>query len=137
CLVGENVSEDTSRTQLYFDYLFAITDPLTGESVPILRVVRPQTVESAVELDHGNVAAAGSGMNLGRYRLLEVVGEGGMGKVWRAEDRFGNTLAVKVLHTNEATQAQLQRFKREAEIMARLPHRNICRVYEFNEFEGV
>lgn len=137
CLVGENVSEDTSRTQLYFDYLFAITDPLTGESVPILRVVRPQTVESAIELDHGNVAAAGSGMNLGRYRLLEVVGEGGMGKVWRAEDRFGNTLAVKVLHTNEATQAQLQRFKREAEIMARLPHRNICRVYEFNEFEGV
>jgi serine/threonine protein kinase len=61
-----------------------------------------------------------------------------MGTVWRGAERFGNALAIKILHSSQTvTEAQLKRFRREAEIMARLPHRNICRVYELNEFDGV
>ena len=61
-----------------------------------------------------------------------------MGTVWRGIDRFGNTLAIKILHSSQTvTEGQLKRFRREAEIMARLPHRNICRVYELNEFDGI
>jgi serine/threonine protein kinase len=61
-----------------------------------------------------------------------------MGTVWRGIDRFGNTLAIKILHSGQTvTDGQLKRFRREAEIMARLPHRNICRVYELNEFDGI
>lgn len=137
-LVGPGVAEDTSRTELYFDYLCVLPDDETGELIRVLRVVRPQTVGSSLELDEGNVVSTKPAVFLGKYRLLDIVGEGGMGKVWRAKDRFDNPVAIKALNTADvATAAQLQRFKREAEIMARLPHPNICRVYEFNEFEGV
>lgn len=137
-LVGPGVKSEAARTELYFDYLYAIPDPYSGHVLPILRVVRPQLVGSSIELDESNVVTTTTAMFLGKYRLLAVVGEGGMGKVWRAQDRFANTVAIKVLNASEAANtSQLQRFKREAEIMARLPHRNICRVYEFNEFEGI
>ncbi len=137
-LVGPGVKSDASRTELYFDYLYAIPDHYSGHVISILRVVRPQLAGSSIELDESNVVTTTTAMFLGKYRLLSVVGEGGMGKVWRAQDRFANTVAIKVLNTSEAANSsQLQRFKREADIMARLPHRNICRVYEFNEFESV
>lgn len=137
-LVGPGVATDAARTELYFDYLYAIPDPSSGHVISVLRVVRPQRVASSIELDESNVVVTTPAMFLGKYRLLEVVGEGGMGKVWRAQDRFSNTVAIKVLNTSDAaTTSQLQRFKREAEIMARLAHRNICRVYEFNEFESI
>ena len=63
----------------------------------------------------------------GKYKLIGVIGTGGMGTVWRGVDRFGNALAIKILHSSQTvTETQLKRFRREAEIMARLPHRNIC-----------
>lgn len=136
-LLGPGVTDDAARTELYFDYLYAIPDRATGHTVSVLRVVRPQLVGSSIELDESNVVTTTAAMFLGKYRLVEIVGEGGMGKVWRAQDRFANTVAIKVLNTSDANASQLQRFKREAEIMAKLPHRNICRVYEFNEFEGI
>ncbi len=100
-------------------------------------MVRPQEVGDSLELRDDNVISQ-SVQTIGKYKLIEVVGTGGMGKVWRGSDRFGNSVAIKVLHTAESvTEAQLKRFRREAEVMARLPHRNICRVYEMNEFEGI
>ncbi len=80
----------------------------------------------------------GASQTLRGYRLIEVIGIGGMGRVWRAVDRSGNQIAIKTLQSGEAlTEAQLRRFRREAEIMARLPHRNICRVLEMNECDGI
>lgn len=138
-LVGPGVSTDASRTELYIDCIFTLNDRATGRQTPVLRVVRPSASVSAIELDESNVVSAATGGTfMGKYRLLEIVGEGGMGKVWRAEDRFGNPVAIKILNSGDgAAAAHLERFRREAEIMARLPHRNICRIYEFGEFEGV
>jgi Serine/threonine protein kinase len=138
-LIGPGVSTDPSRTELYIDCIFTLNDRASGRQTLILRVVRPAASVSAIELDENNVVSATAGGTfMGKYRLLEIVGEGGMGKVWRAEDRFGNPVAIKVLNSGDgAAAAHLERFRREAEIMARLPHRNICRIYEFGEFEGV
>lgn len=137
-LLGPGVTTDTSKTELYIDYIFSLVDREAGTSNPILRVVRPLSSSSAIDLDERNVVTDTVATYMGKYRLMEIVGEGGMGKVWRGEDRFGNSVAIKVLNSSDsATAAQLQRFKREAEIMARLPHRNICRVFEFGEFEKV
>lgn len=135
-LIGPGIEDHTERVEYYLEYLYAIRLADTGECLPILRVTRPSVVGESVELSDNNVVTTLSAQMLGKYRLIEVVGSGGMGKVWRGVDRFGNAVAIKVLHATE-TEAQLRRFRREAEIMARLPHRNICRVYEMNEFEGI
>jgi len=137
-LFGPGVAADASRVEFYLDYLWALKVSGHDEPVPILRAVRPAGVGTALELGENNIVTTQFAQNLGKYRLHCVLGTGGMGKVWKAQDRFGNIVAIKVLHTSEqASESQLKRFRREAEIMARLPHRNICRVFEMNEFEDI
>jgi serine/threonine protein kinase/class 3 adenylate cyclase len=137
-LVGPGVKDDTDRTEFYFDYLWAFRVPGRDQEIPILRVMRPSLVGDSLELSNENVVTTQIAQTLGKYKLVEVIGVGGMGKVWRGVDRFGNSVAIKVLHSNETvTEAQIKRFRREAEIMAKLPHRNICRVFEMNEFESI
>jgi serine/threonine protein kinase/class 3 adenylate cyclase len=137
-LVGRGVQEDPDRTELYFDYLWSFRVPGRDQPTPVLRVVRPALVSDSFELSEDNVVTTQATQALGKYKLIEVIGTGGMGTVWRGIDRFGNALAIKILHSSQTvTEGQLKRFRREAEIMARLPHRNICRVYELNEFDGI
>ncbi len=137
-LIGPGVEEDSSRMEFYLDYLWALKVAGHDDPVPILRAVRPAVVGDSLELSADNVVASQFSQTLGKYKLLSVIGTGGMGKVWKAQDRYGNFVAIKVLHSSEtASESQLKRFKREAEIMARLPHRNICRVFEMSEFEGI
>ncbi len=137
-LVGPGLHDNAERIEYYFDYLWAFRVPGRDQLVPILRVVRPTQVGDAVELRENNVVTTQAVQTLGKYKLLEVIGIGGMGRVWRGVDRFGNAVAIKVLHASEAvSEGQIKRFRREAEVMARLPHRNICRVYEMSEYEGV
>lgn len=137
-LVGPGVQEKSENVEFYFDYLWSYRVPGRETPVPILRVVRPAQVGDGLELRDDNVVTTQAVQTLGKYKLIEVIGTGGMGRVWRGVDRFGNVVAIKVLHSAEAvTEAQLRRFRREAEVMAKLPHRNICRVYEMNEFDGI
>lgn len=137
-LVGPGVEEDVTRVELYFDYLWALKVSDLDDPVPVLRVVRPAGVGDAIEFRDDNVVATRFIQTLGKYKLIAVVGVGGMGKVWKAQDRYGNTVAIKVLHPTEtASEVQLRRFRREAEVMARLSHRNICRVFEMSEFEDI
>ena len=137
-LVGRGVQEDPNRTELYFDYLWSFRVPGRDQPTPVLRVVRPALVSDSFELSEDNVVTTQATQALGKYKLIEVIGTGGMGTVWRGNDRFGNILAIKILNSSQTvTEGQLKRFRREAEIMARLPHRNICRVYELNEFDGI
>jgi serine/threonine protein kinase len=75
------------------------------------------------------------GARFGPYLLLERVGEGGMGIVYRAEDtRNGGPVAVKVLDENRTRDPQiLSRFRREARIEAALRHPNIAAFHDFGE----
>ncbi|MFA7344421.1 MAG: protein kinase [Terrimicrobiaceae bacterium] len=137
-LIGPGIQEDTSRTEFYADYLYSIKTRGLDEAVPVLRVVRPAMIGDSLEFSTENVVVAQFSQTLGKYKLLKVIGTGGMGKVWKGQDRYGNVVAIKVLHSSETTtDAQLKRFQREAEVMSRLPHRNICRIYEMSEFEGI
>lgn len=74
----------------------------------------------------------------GRYRLLDIVGHGGMGVVFRAEDsRLRRTVALKFLPEEIGRDSQAKkRFLREAQAAAILDHPNICPVYEVAESEG-
>ncbi|MFS4097973.1 serine/threonine-protein kinase, partial [Streptomyces sp. AF1A] len=80
----------------------------------------------------------------GRYRLLELIGRGGMGEVWRARDEsLGRPVAVKCLKPlapyddPSATRALRERFRREARVAAALSHPGVTVVHDFGEFDGV
>ena len=77
-------------------------------------------------------------MELGTYRLIERLGAGGMGEVWRAEDRkLLRHVAIKILPPQLAADAEWkERFFREARTIASLNHPNIATIYGIDEHEG-
>jgi TolB-like protein/Tfp pilus assembly protein PilF/predicted Ser/Thr protein kinase len=104
-----------------------------GQSLkPAARISVTKTlVARADSLQKGSILA-------GRYTIIEELGRGGMGVVYKAEDaKLKRTVALKLLppeltHIPEVN----DRFMREAQAAAALDHPNICTVYEFDETEG-
>lgn len=136
-LIGPGVSEDWQKSVFIFDYLWNFQSGLMKEPVPVLRAIRIGGVAEHIPLSMQRVPDSGVVHRLGKYRLLSVIGHGGMGRVWRAQDIYGNAVAIKTLNAPQAeTPESVRRFRREAEVMARLQHRNICRILEMNEHEG-
>ena len=72
------------------------------------------------------------------YRLLNPLGEGGMGVVYRAEDlQLGREVAIKLLRTEAVTSREwLARFEREAKLASSLQHPHICTIHELGEHDG-
>jgi non-specific serine/threonine protein kinase/serine/threonine-protein kinase len=76
----------------------------------------------------GGVAAG----QIGSYRLLQLLGEGGMGEVWLAEQKkpIHRTVALKLIKAGMATKAVVARFESERQALALMDHPNIARVFE-------
>ena len=79
------------------------------------------------------------GRSLGSYRIVDKIGEGGMGEVYRARDeRLDRNVAIKVLAEHFAKDPERrERFEREARAVSSLNHPNICTLYDIGEHDGI
>ena len=78
------------------------------------------------------------GRTISHYKILEKIGSGGMGEVWKAEDlKLGRNVALKFLGAHiAASEDARRRFEREAQAAAQIDHPNICTVFDIDEVLG-
>ena len=103
----------------------------------------PNSPRRAAQLSHSSDSFDGGQfvpgeVLAGRYRIVGLLGRGGMGEVYRADDlTLGQQVALKFLPQallNDGT--VLQRFRREVRVARQITHPNVCRVYDIGEAEG-
>lgn len=108
-------------------------------AVDTLRTDHSRQIRGLVDLCLVPEPLRPAGRRVGDYELLEKIGGGGMGSVWRARQiRLQREVAVKILHEDLAAEpAFTEAFRQEAEITATLKHPGIVSVYEAGEVDGI
>lgn len=107
-----------------------------ASQAPTLTVAASDTLPSSDSLD-GAQFVPGT-MLAGRYRIVGLLGRGGMGEVYRAEDlKLGQAVALKFLPKEVTHRAdRLARFHQEVRLARQVSHPNVCRVHDIAETEG-
>jgi serine/threonine protein kinase/Flp pilus assembly protein TadD len=106
-----------------------------GTQLPSATTPRPEvteTLQTAIhELTTGSTFA-------GRYQIIEELGKGGMGKVYKAFDtKIKEKIALKLIKTEIASDKEtIERFSNELRLSRKISHRNVCRMFDMGEAEG-
>jgi serine/threonine-protein kinase len=121
---------DTYNTQ---DSQFCKNCAVPLSSAEDAEITRTKTLEATLEeLTSGSTFA-------NRYQIIEELGKGGMGKVYRARDKkLNEEVALKLLKPEIASDEKtVERFRNELRLARKISHRNVGRMYEFMEYMGV
>jgi serine/threonine-protein kinase len=115
-------------------------DPSLAPEVEAMLAAHEESLALALEAQlidapshHDVPEILGPDVRIGPYRLVEHIGRGGMGDVFRAErvdGEFTQTVAIKLLRTNTVTPEVLRRFRFERQVLARLEHAHIARLID-------
>ncbi|MGB7924512.1 MAG: serine/threonine-protein kinase, partial [Pyrinomonadaceae bacterium] len=133
---GTALGDSTTPTQL-----LSVEIPSTarGREAGVGRRASTNSSRTPVSYDSIDNARFISGTILAeRYRIVGLLGKGGMGEVYRADDlKLGQAVALKFLPEHLLSDgAALARFHREVRVARQVSHRNVCRVYDIGEIRG-
>src|SRR5262245_4982487 len=105
--------------------------PSASPSLPVGRL-HPSPSPAGAPFMPGQVIA-------GRYRMIGLLGQGGMGEVYRVDDlKLGQPVSLKVLPASLAQDPlRLERFLAEVRLARQVSHPNVCRVYDVGEVDGI
>ncbi len=110
------------------------SDPGPGDLPPSQK---SKTLDPTVTMGGGGGTRAGSPATLGPYRIIRVLGEGGMGTVYEAEQaQPRRTVALKVIKAGFISPQLLRRFEQESLALGRLQHPGIAQIYEAATADG-
>lgn len=125
----EPETNDSSSEEMETEYSPSPTDVLNGDRPDTDSVEETKRREIPRELDY---------LILGKYRLVKLLGKGGMGSIYLAEHtELRKLVAIKIISEKLSHRPQfLELFKREARSAARLQHPNIARVFDYGEERG-
>lgn len=126
---------DPSRRAAFVDQACGTNETLKQEVVSLLaqadqgeQFLETPAIEVAARAVAGTTACPAA---IGRYRVVRLLGEGGMGAVYEAEqDQPRRTVALKVIKPGFATAETLRRFQHESQALGRLQHPGIAQIYE-------
>lgn len=125
--LAEECDGDSALRDEVASLLTQVTGPTLFLEVAAVEVAAKDLAYSAGAAGYSHPAA------IGRYRIVRLLGEGGMGAVYEAEqDEPRRTVAVKVIRFGSATPNQMRRFRQESQALARLQHPGIAQIYESN-----
>jgi len=120
--------------------LFVACSDLTGDQLAARLAAAPGEIRREVESLLAAEKKAGPFLGgwpnvtrIGPYELIAKIGEGGMGAVWearRADGQFEQRVAIKIVRQHYDSEANLERFRAERQLLAQLDHPNICRLLD-------
>jgi len=118
---------------------------ISSEAATIAAAPRPRSGRPASSSGRSPSSVHGEGRFLPgtvlseRYRIISLLGKGGMGEVYRADDlTLGQPVALKFLPEEASSDSELQeRFRAEVRISRKVSHPNVCRVYDVGEVDGL
>ncbi len=137
---------EQSRRVAYLEEICAGDDELRREVDSLLAkekrgdgFLEPPGVEAAAKPLAMSANRSRSGQQLGSYKIVSLLGAGGMGEVYQARDtKLGRDVAIKVLPAAFVHDAErLARFQREARMLAALNHPHIATIHGLEQFDGV